>query len=50
MTDDLTVEIAVDAAALREEVKNKSREVATDPHKNLPFSHRALSGKEAWIR
>ena len=37
MTDDSTVEIAVDAAALREEVKSKYREVATDPHRTYHF-------------
>ena len=37
MAEDLTVEIAVDAAALREEVKSKYREVATDPHGTYHF-------------
>ena len=37
MTDQSTFEIAVDAAALREEVKSKYREVATDPHGSYHF-------------
>jgi arsenite methyltransferase len=37
MTDHSTSEIAVDAAALREEVKSKYREVATDPHGTYHF-------------
>ena len=37
MTEDSTFEIAVDAAALREEVKSKYREVATDPHGTYHF-------------
>jgi arsenite methyltransferase len=37
MTDHSTSEIAVDAAALREEVKSKYREVATDPHRTYHF-------------
>jgi SAM-dependent methyltransferase len=37
MTDQSTSEIAVDAVALREEVKNKYREVATDPHGTFHF-------------
>jgi arsenite methyltransferase len=37
MTDHSTLEIAVDAVALREEVKSKYREVATDPHGTYHF-------------
>lgn len=37
MTDHSTSEIAVDAATLREEVKSKYREVATDPHGTYHF-------------
>lgn len=37
MTDNLRSEIVVDAPALREEVKNKYREVATDPHGSYHF-------------
>jgi SAM-dependent methyltransferase len=37
MTDHATAEIAVDAAALRDEVKSKYREVATDPHGTFHF-------------
>jgi arsenite methyltransferase len=37
MTDNSQVEIAVDAGALREEVKSKYREVATDPHGTFHF-------------
>ena len=37
MTDHSTSEIVVDAAALREEVKSKYREVATDPHGTYHF-------------
>jgi arsenite methyltransferase len=37
MTDQSTFEIAVDAVALREEVKSKYREVATDPHATYHF-------------
>jgi SAM-dependent methyltransferase len=37
MTDHSTVEIAVDADALREEVKSKYREVATDPYGTYHF-------------
>jgi SAM-dependent methyltransferase len=37
MTDHSTCEIVVDAAALREEVKSKYREVATDPHGTYHF-------------
>ena len=33
----MSVEVAVDAAALREEVKSKYREVATDPHGSFHF-------------
>ena len=33
----MTVETAVDADALREEVKSKYREVATDPHRTYHF-------------
>jgi arsenite methyltransferase len=37
MTENSTFEIAVDAVALREEVKSKYREVATDPHATYHF-------------
>jgi len=37
MTDNSQVAIAVDARALREEVKSKYREVATDPHGTFHF-------------
>jgi len=37
MSDNSQVEIAVDADALREEVKSKYREVATDPHGTFHF-------------
>jgi arsenite methyltransferase len=37
MTDNLEVDVAVDADALREEVKSKYREVATDPHGTYHF-------------
>jgi arsenite methyltransferase len=37
MNDNSQVEIAVDADALREEVKSKYREVATDPHGTFHF-------------
>jgi arsenite methyltransferase len=37
MTDHSTFETAVDAVALREEVKSKYREVATDPHGTYHF-------------
>ena len=37
MTEHSTFEIAVDAVALREEVKSKYREVATDPHGTYHF-------------
>jgi arsenite methyltransferase len=37
MTDISPVEMAVDAGALREEVKSKYREVATDPHGTFHF-------------
>ena len=37
MTNHSTFEIVVDAAALREEVKSKYREVATDPHGTYHF-------------
>jgi hypothetical protein len=37
MTDNSQVEIAVDRGALREEVKSKYREVATDPHGTFHF-------------
>ena len=37
MTDNSEVDVAVDADALREEVKSKYREVATDPHGTYHF-------------
>jgi SAM-dependent methyltransferase len=37
MTDNSQVEVAFDAGALREEVKSKYREVATDPHRAYHF-------------
>ena len=37
MTDHSTFEIAVDAVTLREEVRSKYREVATDPHGTYHF-------------
>jgi SAM-dependent methyltransferase len=37
MTDSLQNDVAVDADALREEVKNKYREVAIDPHATYHF-------------
>ena len=37
MTNHPTSEFVVDAAALREEVKSKYREVATDPHGTYHF-------------
>lgn len=37
MTVDTTVDVVVDAEALREQVKSKYREVATDPHGTFHF-------------
>jgi hypothetical protein len=40
----MTKDLVVDQDALREQVRVKYREVAADPHRQLPLPHRPWSG------